>query len=96
MPQQVIITRDFDHMSEVAAEFIRTRIARILASAQPLLALAPAGALEGLPCLPPESWAPDSEAPLPPGPEPDGRRAHRPDGCPPNRHNNPADTTQRP
>ena len=46
------------------------RIARILASAQPLLALAPAGAVDGLTCLPPESWAPDSEAPLPPGPGP--------------------------
>ena len=48
------------------------RIARILASAQPVLALAPPGqpALEGLACLPPESWHLDSEASLPPGPEP--------------------------
>jgi enterobactin synthetase component F len=48
------------------------RIARILASAQPVLALAPPGqpALAGLPCLPPESWQLDSEASLPPGPEP--------------------------
>ena len=31
MSHQVIITRDFDHMSEVAAAFIRERIARVLA-----------------------------------------------------------------
>jgi glucosamine-6-phosphate deaminase len=30
MPQTVIITRDFDHMSDVAAEFIQARIARTL------------------------------------------------------------------
>ncbi len=31
MPHQVIITRDFDHMSEVAADFIRARISQVLA-----------------------------------------------------------------
>ncbi|UPG73652.1 amino acid adenylation domain-containing protein [Roseomonas gilardii subsp. gilardii] len=46
------------------------RIARILASAQPALVLAHAGTLEGLACLPPESWRLDSEATLPSGPEP--------------------------
>lgn len=34
MSHQVIITRDFDHMSEVAAGFVRERIARVLAERQ--------------------------------------------------------------
>ncbi len=32
MPHKVIITRDFDHMSEVTAEFIRAHIVRTLAA----------------------------------------------------------------